>query len=576
MVACLLAAAVVGAPADADPAVAKASDDAAKAATDEAKKAGADDDSAKKAGEEASKAVKEEAAQEKLNERAAGGESGGARGAGVVDTPAGGVSGAGDSGASGASGAAGAAGPAGFVDPSSPNRVEGVLLMAGYDAKGFKTYTLDLRNAIADVSGIAVDDIAVDKMEDGQFPPQLRRRLLSTAQARLGGGAGMPGASVTFSVGADSLEQAKGNVEKLSKIGKVQSVAKQLVMYIRNKGAMKLVGVMLRKLAIAIPASPPAIQEPANITANTTTLAPTTTPAPAVNATPNATEAPVVDVSDKPAPKKELAFGAEYSWVSIGDEEIDAAARKVAEWSARAEYRILQEKKAYAAVMGTRAEVKDAAGAAKETVEGAVDNVEDPGDSVIRALEKSEEHTQQAKEARRRVKVLKEYRVKVSAKRKVATTTRDQAIADLLRLKVLRINSAKALWMTLANKVVELNGILKTRLEAAHKAAEVAKQSEDDREPQQVTLSKLHASQKAMEAGRQTKVYLNAVIYKTHCAEKLLHDWECKVQVNCTLSGTSGDSAGTGADKPSWSTPTLDALAEHMNEAVGSWKEAQK
>jgi hypothetical protein len=377
-------------------------------------------------------------------------------------------------------------------------------------------------------------------------------------------------------VGADSLEQAKGNIEKLSKIGKVQSVAKQLVMYIRNKGAMKLVGVMLRKLAIAIPASPPAIQEPANITANTTTLAPTTTPAPAVNATPNATEAPVVDVSDKPAPKKELAFGAEYSWVSIGDEEIDAAARKVAEWSARAEYRILQEKKAYAAVMGTRAEVKDAAGAAKETVEGAVDNVEDPGDSVIRALEKSEEHTQQAKEARRRVKVLKEYRVKVSAKRKVATTTRDQAIADLLRLKVLRINSAKALWMTLANKVVELNGILKTRLEAAHKAAEVAKQSEDDREPQQVTLSKLHASQKAMEAGRQTKVYLNAVIYKTHCAEKLLHDWECKVQVNCTLSGTSGDSAGTGADKPSWSTPTLDALAEHMNEAVGSWKEAQK
>ena len=76
-----------------------------------------------------------------------------------------------------------------------------------------------------------------------------------------------------------------------------------------------------------------------------------------------------------------------------------------------------------------------------------------------------------------------------------------------------------------------------------------------------------------MEAARHTKVYLNAVMYKTKCAEDLLHRWECMVKVNCT---GGGQSPVAGDDKPAWSTPTLDALAEKMNEATGVADEAKK
>jgi hypothetical protein len=259
-----------------------------------------------------------------------------------------------------------------------------------------------------------------------------------------------------------------------------------------------------------------------------------------------------------------------YTWEVIGDEEIDNASKKAAEWCARAEYRIWQEKKAVAAVVGTRAEVREEAAQAHAQVGDALEAVAEPGDAVISKLHKSEEHTQTAKEKRRQLKVLIEYRRKVSAKRKMATTTRDDTIASLLHFKVLRINTAKQLWMTLANKVVDLNEVLQQRLSSAHVDAEVAHAAEIKREPQPVVLSKLQASQKAQESARHTKEYLNALIYKTKCAEKLLHDWECKVKINCTAA-----QGPTMPERPVWSTPILDALAQKMSEADGEYQEAK-
>jgi len=192
---------------------------------------------------------------------------------------------------------------------------------------------------------------------------------------------------------------------------------------------------------------------------------------------------------------------------------------------------------------------------------------------VLRHLEKSQDDTVLAKEARRRLKVLKDYLRSVSAKRKIATKKRDESIAELLRLKVLRVNTAKQLWMTLRNKIAELMALLEGRLKIASKDADMAKQSEIVKEPKAVVMAKLDASERAQSAARHVKVYMNAVEYKAKCAKALLEEWQCKVMINCTANTNADEPTD---EKPLWSTPTLDALADTMNEAISTYKDAKE
>merc|ERR1719506_169686 len=104
----------------------------------------------------------------------------------------------------------------------------------------------------------------------------------------------------------------------------------------------------------------------------------------------------------------------------------------------------------------------------------------------------------------------------------------------------------------------------------AQKDAEVAKKSEVQGEPKAVVIAKLEASERAQSAARHVKVYMNAVEYKAKCAHHLLEEWQCKVQINCTTVAP-----GAAEERPMWSTPTLDALADSMNEAIAHYKESK-
>ena len=522
--------------------VEKAASEAKAGAIAEAKKDGADAAKAEAAGKQAEADVRKEAAQQQAAEekdRAPEGASGASSGGGS------------DVGASGDSGASGASGPpAGFVDPMSKNQITGTVIFVGYNAAEFQGNELLARKAVTDAVKIPLEDFAITGMND---PSARRRRLLNLGAA---GAGGPPMVACDFVVGSESLDEAKIKLSHLGNLGSDRNVAKAVVMALRGnpKGA-KCVGVQLKKMELH---SEKVAEKVTAVVANVTV---------AKNETKNMT------VTEVKAVAVESAMGLQFTWEEIGDKEIDAAAKKAAEWMARAEARLVQEGQAQAAVVGTHGQVKEHAGAAHVLAGEAKENAMEPGDTVIEQLKKSEDETTSAVEARRRLKVLREYRRKVSAKRKIATTTRDTTIAELLRLKILRINTAKQLWMTLANKVVDLNAVLKKRLAEAHDESELAHTAELTKKPIQHTMAQLEASQKAMEAARHTKVYLNAVMYKTKCAEDLLHRWECMVKVNCT---GGGQSPVAGDDKPAWSTPTLDALAEKMNEATGVADEAKK
>jgi hypothetical protein len=425
--------------------------------------------------------------------------------------------------------------PAGNV-PSSALNVKGAVEIEGVDETQCKAMNKVIRGFIAGSCGKAVSDVAVDDCSStdgasgasGPAPP--RRRLLSAGQS----------VKVLFTVAAASPEEA-------AKIGADLKKADmdKLTDKLKAAGFDEVTDARLADLKI--PSHPVAAIGPPTST---------TTAKPAAPA----------------GPKSGMAFGIAYTWPVIDDAEIDKQAEIVAEWSVRAEYRIEQEKNATAAVIGTRQQVIDYASSAHSLTGDAIDAKNEPGEEVIRHLEKSQDDTVLAKEARRRLKVLKDYRKAVSAKRKVATTKRDMAIAELLRLKVLRINTAKQLWMTLKNKVVELTELLAKRLLVASKDAEAAKKSEMEREPKGVVIAKLDASERAQAAARHVKVYMNAVEYKAKCAHQLLEEWQCKVQINCTVV----DASSAAEDRPMWSTPTLDALADTMNEAIAGYKEAKE
>jgi hypothetical protein len=396
--------------------------------------------------------------------------------------------------------------------------------------------SLPVRQYVGGIAGKDENSVKITDCDDAPEPAgesgpagasgASRRRLLSQGMV----GAGGKAIAIEFLVKFDNAEEALKFVEAIK-----AAKDEDLMSHLKDSGIAGVTGAGVLDSTIKGP---------------TTTTTTTTTTAPPVGHGP---------------------CGITYSWPVIGDEEIDKQAELVAEWSARAMCRIDQEKNATAAVKGTRQEVLDFASSAMATTGDAIDAKGEPGDVVIRHLEKSQDDTITAKEKRRQLKVLKDYRKAVSVKRKAATNKRDASIAELLRLKVLRINTAKALWMTLKNKLAELNELLMKRLEIAAKDAAGAKKSEVEREPKAAVIAKFEASERAQAAARHVKVYANAVEYKASCAEALMHEWECKVLINCTVPEKAKEE-----EKPLWSTPTLDALNDKMMESITEYKSAKE
>jgi hypothetical protein len=263
-------------------------------------------------------------------------------------------------------------------------------------------------------------------------------------------------------------------------------------------------------------------------------------------------------------PNTGIAFGQRYTWEPIGDREIDAASRKVAEWITRANYRIEREIEARQEWEASQKKVLELTEAAHGEARAALEEDQSSGEDVARKLRSSEVSTMEAKDERRRLRVLRAYLEEIAKKRVEAVKNRELAIREQLLAKLARVGSARTLMKTLQAKADSYAALLTKRLKAADRDAEDAKLAEINKESQDVVIGKLQVSEKAMEVARQTKMYVDALKYKVKCAAAVLKEWQCKVKMNCT--STASDKGPE--DKVDWSSPVLDQLADSMNQAV--------